>query len=98
MIDKLKVGAVSYEIEVTKFIELGENYSGQINYHDGKIQIRPRREDLMLETMMHEMIHAIDDFLGIKREEDETERYAQALAMIAVDNPKLFDLSSYKTK
>ncbi|MFC4305779.1 hypothetical protein ACFO1S_20320 [Cohnella boryungensis] len=42
------------------------------------------------ETLIHEIIHGIDEFMGIKLEESQVRKLGAGLAMVFQDNPDLY--------
>lgn len=48
-------------------------------------------ESTQFTTFLHEILHGIDEFLGIKLEEEQIDKLARGLAMLILDNPDLFE-------
>jgi len=90
---KIKIGGKVYKIEITKNLDLGNsNYSGEINYREQIIRVCPYAEDKMKVDFIHEVLHGIFEFLGYtEHDEKRIDELANALYMIIVDNPQLFE-------
>lgn len=90
---KLKIGGKVYTVEITDKLFLGNaNVSAEILYNDLVIRVSPQAQGKMEADFIHELIHGIFDHLGY-REHDEkrVDELAQALYMVIVDNPDVFD-------
>ena len=91
--NKLKIGGKVYTVEITNKLDLGNvNVSAEILYNDLVIRVSPQAQGKMEADFMHEIVHGILDHLGY-REHDEkrVDELAQALYMVIVDNPDVFD-------
>lgn len=89
----VKIGGKVYTVEITNKLDLGNaNVSAEICYSDLIIRVSPQAQGKMEADFLHELIHAICDHLGY-REHDEkhVDELAQALHMVIVDNPDVFD-------
>ena len=90
--EKLKVGGLYYDVEITNQMYLGAaNVSAEIMYDDLKIHIAPNPEPRMQADFVHEMLHAICHNLGYREhDEKKIDELAQALYAVFVDNPEMF--------
>lgn len=90
---KLKIGGVTYEVQETKNLTLGNaNYSGEIDYTDCVIRICPCNPQKMKADFCHEMVHGILDHLGYTdHDEKKVDELAKALYMVFEDNPEMFE-------
>ena len=90
---KLKIGGVTYTVEQTKNLTLGNaNYSGEIDYIECVIRICPGNPQKMKADFVHEMVHGILDHLGYSdHDEKKVDEMAKALYMVFEDNPKMFE-------
>jgi hypothetical protein len=87
----VKVGGLTYTVEVTPHISFGENYNGETLYRELKINIRPMEPDMMYRTFIHELLHAIMDNLGHNQhDEKQIDEMAGALFALIKDNPGIF--------
>lgn len=89
---KIKIGAKTYNIEITDKLVLGCNFDGEVTYSDLTIRIRPdlakKKEEAVF---LHEVMHTILDHLGyIEHDEKKVDELANALHMIITDNPNIF--------
>lgn len=78
----------------------------QINLHDsdgelyGQIDFLPERillnaeasEEQKKATLIHEIVHALDEMYKIELEEEQVEKLGNALYMLHKDNQDLFDV------
>ena len=90
----VKIGGKFYNVEITDEFDLGNvNVSAEILYPDLVIRVSPHQApDKMEADFIHELIHGIFDQLGYKdHDEKRVDELAQALYMVIVDNPDVFD-------
>lgn len=89
----LKIGGKVYTVEITDKLDLGNvNVSAEILYNDLVIRVSPQAQGKMEADFMHEIVHGILDHLGYKEhDEKRVDEMAQALYMVIVDNPDVFD-------
>lgn len=89
----LKIGGKVYTVEITDKLDLGNvNVSAEILYNDLVIRVSPQAQGKMEADFMHEIIHGILDHLGYKEhDEKRVDEMAQALYMVIVDNPDVFN-------
>lgn len=90
--DHLKIGGFNYKVEITDNISIGYQYTGEIDYRKQIISLRPNSSESYMErTLIHEMCHAIYDFLGYDvHDEKKIDELANALHMVIKDNPEVF--------
>jgi hypothetical protein len=88
---RLRIGAHDYMVEEVADLcnDSGERIWGQhrpaeglILWH-GCLRDNPTRR---LQTILHEVIHAIDTNLGLTLDEATTDRLAEGLAQVVLDN------------
>ncbi|MCL1872971.1 MAG: hypothetical protein FWF85_02505 [Clostridiales bacterium] len=90
--DKVKIGGQTYSVKVTENISLGQDYLGETNYRQQKIQIRPSAKECQERVFLHELVHAIYFHLGYNdHDEKKTDELAGALHAVLVDNPGIFN-------
>lgn len=89
----VKIGGKVYTVEITDKLDLGNaNVSAEILYNDLIIRVSPQAQGKMEADFIHELVHGILDHLGYKEhDEKRVDELAQALYMVIVDNPDLFD-------
>ncbi|MFV0413322.1 MAG: hypothetical protein ACK5L3_08640 [Oscillospiraceae bacterium] len=89
----LKVGGKIYTVEQTEEISIGKEYQGETIFAELAIRIWPSKAQAMREvTFLHEMLHAIYSHLGyFDYSEKKIDELANALHMVIVDNPGVFD-------
>ena len=89
--DKVKVGGLFYSVLETQNLKNGCDYSGEIDYVDLEIRLRPAARPRMEHCFFHELVHALHDFLGYtEHDEKKIDELAGALYALVVDNPELF--------
>ena len=86
---KIKILSHQYDVEIVDKVYLGPTYYGNILYKQALIEIR---DDLSYqqtkETLLHEVLHGIDDCMSIDLTEDQISGISQGLMSVFVDNPK----------
>lgn len=81
--------AVSYENTMRD--EKGNTLYGQIDYIEQKITLNRAAKDEQAEaTLLHEVIHGIDELYNIGLKEKQVEKLAVGLYMLIRDNPEMF--------
>lgn len=90
---QIKIGGKVYTVETTDSLVLGHNYDAECVYSDLVIRVRPTSAKGKMECdFLHEMLHAIHDFLGYsKHDEKKIDELANALYMVIQDNPEVFE-------
>ncbi len=90
----VKIGGKVYDVEITDNFDLGSaNVSAEISYTDLAIRVSPNQASgKMKADFIHELIHGIYDFLGYRdHDEKRVDKLAQALYMVIMDNPDIFE-------
>ena len=90
---QVKIGGKTYKVEQTNKLDLGNyHYSGEVDYMNLIIRICPSSRGKMEADFLHEMVHAIYDFLGYSnQDEKKVDELANALYMVIQDNPEIFE-------
>ena len=90
--EQIKIGGKIYKVEKTDALVLGCEYDAECIYSDLVIRVRPTMAKGKMECdFIHEMFHAIHDFLGyFNHDEKKIDELANALYMIIQDNPDIF--------
>jgi len=91
--DKVKIGAMVYNVEFKDIIDNNNDLDGQIVYSANTIQIRKvstHSEDYEKMVFLHEIIHGIFNHCNIDQDENKIELIGNALYMVIKDNPELF--------
>ena len=91
--EQIKIGGKVYKVEQTDRLDMGScNYSAEVDYMNLIIRICPSAKGKMEADFLHEMLHAIHDFLGyLKQDEKQIDELANALYMVVQDNPEIFE-------
>lgn len=88
---KVKVGGITYKVKEVKKPDKDKNIHGI--QCQGK-QIIELKKSLPKEykekVFIHELVHALFDFLMWEQRENTVETLAQALHMVIKDNPEIF--------
>jgi hypothetical protein len=95
LVQAVKVGALVLPVRVLDEILVeGGNASGQWLYETGELQVSRSRnpsEAEQRETMLHEVLHVIDEALGLGLRERQITALGHALHALMVDNPGLME-------
>ena len=90
MLEKIKVGGVTYDVVEKEYIELsgGRNYQGVCCYGDTEIQIiKSLSAERKEQTLVHELTHAIFYEAGFEeQDEDMINRLSIVLHQVLQDN------------
>lgn len=90
--EKVKVLYKEYTVEEQQNLhdEEGDLY-GLIQYLPEKIVLNAdASEEQKKSTLVHELLHALDEMYSIELEEKQVEKLGNALYMLHCDNPQLF--------
>lgn len=89
--ESVKIGGITYKIEITDRLTTGSESDGEITFNEAIIRLAPREPQYMCQVLLHEIVHAVLNFLG-NSEHDETkvDLISQLAYSIITDNPALF--------
>lgn len=91
MLENVKIGCQIYRIIEVGCVSKYEPRKGEIDLYHREIRIDRGMTKLdKRETLIHEIIHGIDEFMGIKLEESQVRKLGAGLAMVFQDNPDLY--------
>lgn len=90
---RVKVGPTTYPVQTPRTIHAGDGRtaSGRWDFDSGTFQIARDRNPHFgerLDTLLHEVLHVINDQLAIGLSERQVHRIAHGLATFLVDNPR----------
>ena len=90
---KIKVLYKEYTVEETVNLhDNGGDLYGQIHYLPEKIFLNvDAREEQKKSTLLHELIHAMDEIYSIGLKEKQVKKLGNACYMLQKDNPELFE-------
>jgi hypothetical protein len=90
---KIKVLYKEYTVEETVNLhDNGGDLYGQIHYLPEKIFLNvDAREEQKKSTLLHELIHAMDEIYSIGLKEKQVKKLGNAFYMLQKDNPELFE-------
>jgi len=71
---------------------------GRMSSHDGTIDIRKSHPVLEMDTVIHEILHAIEYKMGIPHNEYWVNKVATGIAQVLTDNPTLIAYLQAKIK
>lgn len=92
MIEKVKIGHVNYEVIEVDCIDVHQPLDGQILFYDQLIKIREGLfDEKKRETLLHEILHGIEDHFELDLEEEVIVKFGKGLAMVFMDNPELLN-------
>lgn len=90
---KIKVLYKEYTVEETANLhDSGGDLYGQIHYLPEKILLNTdAKEEQKKSTLLHELVHAMDEIYSMGLKEEQVEKLGSALYMLQKDNPDLFE-------
>jgi hypothetical protein len=92
MINKVKIGNQTYVINEVLCVDKRDSLAGQIKFLESEIRIlHDLPHDLKQETVLHEVVHGIENFFDLDLEEEEVKQLARGLTMVFKDNPELLE-------
>lgn len=92
MIDKVKIGNQTYDVFEVECVDKHDTLKGMIKYYDSVIRIdNGMTLEQKQETLLHEIIHGVEQFMNLDLEEDEVKQLGRGLHMVFKDNPSLLD-------
>ena len=94
MIDKIKIGGIIFKIKCVKKL-IGANnvkYDGWVKHSKSHIKIEKNLEiQCYLQTLFHEIFHAIFTHLGREDDEKTVDSLAYSMLQVLRDNPQLLE-------
>lgn len=88
--NQVKIGYLVYQIVEVDCVNKFEPRKGEIDYFQRQIRIdKDLTSQDKKETLIHEIIHGIDDFMGIELDESQVRKLGAGLAMVFEDNSEL---------
>ena len=89
-VKSIKIGHINYEIKVVKKLKKdGEKLHGYIDYNKEELLICNKFKKKYTETMIHEILHGMSNFLGINLKESQVISLANCLVLLFQENPAL---------
>lgn len=91
--DKVKIAGVFYDIKYKKGLNNGTSLCfGYVDNDKAFIELEPdiQNAQRMKQTLLHEIIHALDFSLGIKLSESAVDKIANGFYMVLTDNKEMF--------
>lgn len=90
--ESVKVGYKDYQVVKVDNLDDGTNLLfGEVMYHDEVIKLANKYpENQMKCTLIHELVHAVDDMLGIDLKEEQVIKLGAGLYQVIKDNPDMF--------
>lgn len=87
---KIKIGCFEYCVDEVECVNKFEPRKGEIDFYDRVIRIDKGMSELdKIETLIHEAIHGLDEFMQIGLDEEHVKKIGHGLAMLLRDNPEL---------
>lgn len=94
----VRVGGVDYDVEIAHALDKFGEVHGLITLDENLIEVRRcGSKDFMVQTFLHELLHAIQYHIGAEFSDKEAENeriidaIAKSLYMVMQDNPGIFD-------
>lgn len=90
---RLKVGGITYKVKKVRQIDRSaENVGGLQSETSQEIHLKKGMgRELTEKVFVHELIHAVFCHCDMEHDENKVELLANALYMVAKDNPGVFD-------
>lgn len=94
--DKVKILYKDYDIEEKNNLhDNGGDLYGQIHYLPEKILLNSESsQEQKQATLIHEIIHGLDEMYCIGLKEKQVEKLGNAFYMLVRDNPQMFETAS----
>lgn len=92
MREHVKIGAALFAVSAARTLKSSDGHSlaGQIDYNRHTIRLYDRLDNQQAwETLWHEVVHGIADFMDVDVTEEEVGRLANGLTLVLADNPGL---------
>lgn len=94
MLKQVKIGYLKYQVVEVESVNKFEPRKGEIDLYQRQIRIDKDMTDQdKRETLLHEIIHGLDEFIGIDLEESQVRKLGAGLATVFEDNPELLSTS-----
>jgi hypothetical protein len=89
----IKVGYKDYRVESIENLDDGAKLLyGRVFYDDGVIKVCNKYSiDQQRVTLLHEVIHAVDELHGIDLDEEQVVKLGKGLYQVLKDNPNIFE-------
>ena len=98
---RLNIGGQSFKVQFMKHVKSsndGQYIQGEMSSQEGRISIRNSRPFLEVDTLIHEILHALEYKGGLEHNEYWVNRIATGLAQVFKDNPRLIEFIVQKLK
>lgn len=91
--DKIKIGYKDYTVELLNALDDGAILLyGRIDYHKEIIELQKTyTHNQKCCTLIHEVIHGVDEMNGIGLKENQVIKLAKGLYQVIKDNPEMFN-------
>ena len=96
---KVKIGQVTWQITPLDEEDMQTHYGQCYSPVTARIKLNPENTGMRaLDTLLHEMVHAMDMMALTKLKESQVERLGYMLALVFRDNPWLHDYIKQQAK
>jgi hypothetical protein len=87
----IKIGNCHYAVKVHKILkdEKDRILYGRITYGSKTIRLNKTFPKRMKESLLHEIVHGVDDFMDTGLTEKQVNQMAQGLHSVLIDNPHI---------
>lgn len=86
---RLNILGDRYQVAAHKPVVEGKEVAGLVEYRVGRIRVNPSQsDDQARDTLLHEVIHAIDNVDALCLSEDQVRRVATGLRAVFTANPE----------
>ena len=92
MDDKVKIGCYMYKIENKPLLSNSIDVKGMCDFLNLTIKIdETLNKELKKETLIHECVHALDNFMDIDLTEEQVVKLGKSITMFIIDNKELIN-------
>ncbi|MER2061395.1 MAG: BC1881 family protein [Aerococcus urinaeequi] len=96
MMDKVKIGYRTYDVQEVPVVDIHDTLKGNINFVDQVIKVSDfMTDDDKRETLIHEVLHGVEEFMGLDIPEEHIKQLGRGLAMVIADNPGIFNTKQH---
>ena len=87
MLDKVKIGGLTYDVELSNDLQGRQGNWGEIEYKSTTIRLDDRlNKQVMNQTLIHEIMHGMFSEAGIEQDEHKVDVLGKVLYQVLLDN------------
>ena len=89
--EKVKIGGLTYSVSFPDKLIMGRDFDGEVEFKDLEIRLKTQNKYMMEQVFIHEVIHCLEQHIAENWSEELITKVANALYMLIIDNPELFE-------